>query len=140
MIDLKRLFVGGFPIHYAYLVESISECMFVELPSSLATLLAIMMVWTGDHHAQCKVGAVKSGAYSDCRHYYVTSRWHVRFGNKVLVEYHDNIKQRRHPYAMRCVKDLAFSLKQWRELPMGREKDEVGLTMGISSQSCLWRL
>jgi hypothetical protein len=30
--------------------------------------------------------------------------------------------------------------KQWQELPMGREKDEVGRKVGISSQSCLWRL
>jgi hypothetical protein len=41
---------------------------------------------------------------------------------------------------MRCVEDMAFALKQWKELPIGRERDEVGCEAGISGQSCLWRL
>jgi hypothetical protein len=100
MIDLERLFVDGFPIQYAYPIQLINECMFEDLPSGLATLCAIVMVWTSDHPAQCKVGAVKSGGYSKCQHHYVTSRWHARFDNKGLVEYHDNKKHRRHPFAM----------------------------------------
>jgi len=32
--------------------------MFDDLPFGLATLRAIMMVWTSDHPAQCKVGGV----------------------------------------------------------------------------------
>jgi hypothetical protein len=35
---------------------------------------------------------------------------------------------------------MAFTLKQWQELPIGKERDEVGRDAGISSQSCLWRL
>ncbi len=98
------------------------------------------MVWTSDHPAQCKMGAMKSGAYSGCQCYCVTSRWCTRSGNKGLVEYHDNIKQKRHPFVVLCVKNMAFSLKQWQELPMGREKDEVRRKVAISSQSCFWRL
>jgi hypothetical protein len=41
---------------------------------------------------------------------------------------------------MRCVEDMAFALKQWQELPIGRERDEVGHETCISGQSCLWRL
>jgi hypothetical protein len=44
MTYLGRLFVDGFPIQYAYPIESINECMFDDLPSSLATLHAIGMV------------------------------------------------------------------------------------------------
>jgi hypothetical protein len=44
MTDLGRLFVDGFPIQYAYPIESISECMSDDLPSNLATLHAIGMV------------------------------------------------------------------------------------------------
>jgi len=44
MIDLERLFIDGFLVQYAYLIKSISECMFDYLPSSLATLRAIVMV------------------------------------------------------------------------------------------------
>jgi hypothetical protein len=51
MTDLERLFIDGFLIQYAYLIESINECMFDDLPSGLATLHAIVMVWIGDHHA-----------------------------------------------------------------------------------------
>jgi hypothetical protein len=29
---------------------------------------------------------------------------------------------------------------QWQELPIGRERDEVGYEACISGQSCLWRL
>jgi hypothetical protein len=140
MTDLEKVFVDGFLVQYAYPIESISECMFNDFLSGLATLRAIVMVWTGDHPAQCKVGAVKSGGYSGCRHHYVTSRWRARSGNKGFVEYHDNRKHMRHPFAMRCVKDMAFALKQWQELPIGRERDEVGREVSISSQSCLWRL
>ncbi len=32
---------------------------------------------------------------------------------------------------MRCVEDMAFALKQWQELPIGRERDEVGCEVGI---------
>jgi hypothetical protein len=74
--------------------------MFDDLPSSLATLHAIVMVWTSDHPTQCKVEAMKSEGYSGCRHHYVTSRWRARSDNKGLVEYHDNRKHRRHPSAM----------------------------------------
>ncbi len=42
------------------------------------------------------------------------------------MEYRDNRKHRRHPFAMRCLKDMAFALKQWQELPIGKERDEVG--------------
>ncbi len=56
------------------------------------------------------------------------------------MEYHDNRKHRKHPSAMRCVEDMAFALKQWQELPIGRERDEVGREAGIFGQSCLWRL
>jgi hypothetical protein len=66
--------------------------MFDDLPSGLVTLRAIVMVWTSDHLAQCKVGAVKNGGYFGCRCHYVTSRWRARSGNKGLVEYHDNKK------------------------------------------------
>jgi hypothetical protein len=61
MTDLERVLVDGFLVHYAYPIELINECMFDDLPFDLATLRAIVMVWTGDHPAQCKVGAVKSG-------------------------------------------------------------------------------
>jgi hypothetical protein len=66
MIDLERVFVNGFPIQYAYPIESISECIFDDLLFGLATLQAIVMVCTRDHLAQCKVRAVKSGGYSGC--------------------------------------------------------------------------
>jgi hypothetical protein len=56
------------------------------------------------------------------------------------VEYHDNRKHKRHPSAMQCVKDMAFTLKQWQELPICKERDEVGHEVAISGQSCLWRL
>jgi hypothetical protein len=85
--------------------------MFDDLPFGLATLRAIVMVWTGDHLAQCKMGVVKSGGYSGCRRHYVISRWRARSDNKGLVEYHDNRRHRRHPSAMRCVEDMAFTLK-----------------------------
>jgi hypothetical protein len=111
MIDLERVFVDGFPIQYAYPIESINECMFDDLPSGLVTLRAIVMVWIGDHLAQCKVGAMKSGGYSGCQRHYVTSRWCVQSDNKGLVEYHDNRKHKRHPSAMRCVEDMVFALK-----------------------------
>jgi hypothetical protein len=58
MIDLKRVFVDGFPVQYAYPIESISECMFDDLPFDLATLQAIVMVWTSDHFAQCEMGGI----------------------------------------------------------------------------------
>jgi hypothetical protein len=67
MTDLERVFVDGFPVQYAYPIKSISACMFNDLPSGLVTLQAIVMVWTGDHPAQCEVGAVKSGGYFGCR-------------------------------------------------------------------------
>ncbi len=47
MTDLERVFIDGFSVQYAYPIESISECMFDDLPSGLATLRAIVMVWTG---------------------------------------------------------------------------------------------
>jgi len=59
MTHLKRLFVDGFLVQYAYIIESISVCMFDDLPSSLATLCAIVMAWTGDHLAECKVGGIR---------------------------------------------------------------------------------
>jgi hypothetical protein len=39
MIDLEKVFVDGFPVQYAYPIELINECMFDDLPSSLATFV-----------------------------------------------------------------------------------------------------
>jgi hypothetical protein len=69
------------PVCISYRINC--ECMFDDLPFGLATLCAIVMVWTGDHLAQCKMGAVKSGGYSRCRCHYVTSRWCARLAIKV---------------------------------------------------------
>jgi hypothetical protein len=35
---------------------------------------------------------------------------------------------------------MAFTLKQWHELPIARERDEVGCEANILGQSHLWKL
>jgi hypothetical protein len=63
MTNLEMLFVDGFPIQYAYPIESISECMFDDLPFGLAILRATVMVWIDDRPAQCKLGVLMSLCY-----------------------------------------------------------------------------
>ena len=139
--DLEEIFVKGFPVSYAYPVDAISDKLPLISIGEVITLRAMLLLWTGDHPAQCKIGGLKVGGYSCCRRHKVASRWRgIPNTKKGLVEYHDNRKQHRYPPIVRTMEDTAVALANWRQLPEGKEKDLLGREAGISSHSILWRL
>lgn len=63
MKDLESSFLDGFEVDYAYPEKDIS----ISLQPGKACLRTILMLCTGDHPAQCKLGQVKDGGMSFCR-------------------------------------------------------------------------
>lgn len=43
--------------------------------NELITLCAMVMIWTGDHQAQCKIRGLKMGGYAYCRRHKIAFRW-----------------------------------------------------------------
>lgn len=53
--DLEEIFVKGFPVSYAYPVDAISDKLPLISIGEVITLRAMLILWTGDHPAQCKL-------------------------------------------------------------------------------------
>jgi hypothetical protein len=64
--ELKDTFINGFPISYTYPSQEIIRD---KLGGSIITHTMLMM-FTGDYHAQWKVGGLKVGGNSSCRRYF----------------------------------------------------------------------
>jgi hypothetical protein len=58
------LFVDRFNVNYNYWPPLISPWFPIDNGGS--KLWAILMLWTGDHPTQCKVGGLKDGGYNAC--------------------------------------------------------------------------
>lgn len=63
--DLETLFLEGLEIAYNYPCSRIFEGL--EGSGNSCTLRGILMLWTGDHPAQSKLGLLKDGGKNGCR-------------------------------------------------------------------------
>lgn len=99
-----------------------------------------LMLWTGDHPAQCKVGCLKDGGYGACRRCHTAED--IDSTNRTIgqVIYGENRYQARHPPVKRLVGDLYQALQDLKEASTAHARTIISNDKGITGESGLWRL
>lgn len=137
--ELECLYVNGVNVAYEYPLGSIFDDPAEH--SKICTMRAMVMMVTGDHPAQCKIGLVKNGGQEFCRrdmaHATLVKDGSSNIGRYV---YDENRFQTRFPPVKRRVDDMAASLIEAKRCCTQAEKEEVWKQSGLSGESILWRL
>ena len=111
---LEEIFINGLHVSYAYSRSLISEELSGDRAGGSITLSTIMMMFTGDYPAQCKVGGLKDGGYSGCRRHFTNSE----------QEESCACKEVRHVLPLRSCENLLAAVTSWRQLDHDTERDE----------------
>lgn len=104
--NLEIIFIEGFMVKYNYPPHFISP----HLPISddgIVRLRGILMLWTGDHPAQTKIGGLKDKGYNACRRDVMVQGL---YGKRVV--YPDTRRQACHPPLVRTVRSLISEVSQ----------------------------
>ena len=141
---MEHLYVEGIYVpSYAYPSSLISEHLPHGPPGSPAVIRAMLMMFTADHPAQCKIGGFKDGRYGACRRDHMTCKPGMqtygtrRFG---AVLYPLNRKQRRFPPTLRKTEDIYAEVRKYRRCGTNIERKEITSPGPISCGSPLWKL
>ena len=98
--DLEALFTTSFLVDHKYPQHLISSNLPI-LENGKARLRGMLMLWTGDHPAQTKIGGLKDKGYNACRRDVMVEGLFER-----RVVYHDNRRQACYPPPLRSMKNL----------------------------------
>ena len=129
--ELESIFVHGFPVNYNYPSQIIDPSLSTIEPSILR---AVLMYWTGDHQAQCKVGGFKSSGYHACRRCHLPGKL---LQGRTSIVYPNNRYEVHYPQERRNVEDILLEAKHVANLtPSTRSRRGQNVT----SFSKLWRL
>ncbi|KAL3697846.1 hypothetical protein R1sor_011922 [Riccia sorocarpa] len=137
--DCINLFVNGVELDYAYPTELVHG---VSTLSSRFTLRCMLMMFLGDHPAQCKFAGFSTGGFAGCRRCECLSRWRSMPGVGLggIVEYHDNRKCHRHPPRARSIQELHDSALQIARCETSAQRKEITRRSGVVSKTRAWRL
>lgn len=136
--ELERLYVKGFNIHFNYSPSLIDATM----PSSKKVeARAMLMVVTGDHPAQCKIGLFKDGGRHFCRRdkaHATLDSSNSSFQGRYL--YDKNRFQCRYPPPKRTMDEMREALSLSVRASTQSQREEILKGAGLSGKSSLWRL
>ncbi|KAL3682742.1 hypothetical protein R1sor_000764 [Riccia sorocarpa] len=137
--DCIDLFVNGVEVDYAYPTELVDG---VSTLSSRFTLRCMLVMFSGDHPAQCKFAGFSTGGFAGCRRCECLSRWRSRPGVGLggIIEYHGNRKCHRHPPRARCIQELHDSALQIARCETSAQRKEITRRSGVVSKTRAWRL
>lgn len=133
--DLESSFLDGFEVDYAYPENEISR----SLQIGKARLRTILMLCTGDHPAQCKLGQVKDGGMSFCRRDKAKATQIEDTHGRRYV-YDENRRQGRYPAQKRVAEEMWQSIRLSKRATLKEKKEEVLRDAGLSGESILWKL
>ncbi|MCO5548762.1 hypothetical protein L7F22_002224 [Adiantum nelumboides] len=133
--DLETSNSEGFDVDYSYPTNAIHT----NIQGGLVRLRTMLMLCTGDHPAQCKLGQLKDGGKSFCRRdkAHVTLVEEAHGGRYV---YDRNRYQGRYPPEKRKVQDMWDAIRASKRCATKERKEDVLRNTGLSSVSILWRL
>ncbi|KAL3686430.1 hypothetical protein R1sor_009004 [Riccia sorocarpa] len=136
--ELIDLYVKGVEVEYNYPPELIGER---ELRKTF-NLRVILVLFTGDHPAQCKFGGFTTSGYSSCRRCKMVSNLHhgpnARPGG-VLV-YDSNRVQYRHPPERKTVAELRQAVNDLNACTTTAARKQVSQRTGVTGDSQVWKL
>ncbi|KAL3680966.1 hypothetical protein R1sor_023922 [Riccia sorocarpa] len=133
------LFVNGIHVDYAYPTE------LVDFSTSLLrsfTLRCMLVMFSGDHPAQCKFAGFSTGGLTGCRRCECLSRWKSKPGVGLggIVEYHDNRKCYRYPPRARSIQPLEEAAMEIARCETAAQRKEVTRRSGVVAKTRAWRL
>ncbi|MCO5602802.1 hypothetical protein L7F22_056941 [Adiantum nelumboides] len=133
--DLETSFSEGFDVDYSYPTNAIHT----NIQGGLVRLRTMLMLCTGDHPAQCKLGQLKDGGKSFCRrdkaHIALVEEAH---GGRYV--YDRNSYQGRYPPKKRKVQDMWDAIRASKRCATKERKEDVLRNAGLSGVSILWQL
>ncbi|KAL3698989.1 hypothetical protein R1sor_017011 [Riccia sorocarpa] len=133
------LFVNGIHVDYAYPTELVDALTSLSRSS---TLRCMLVMFSGDHPAQCKFAGFSTGGLTGCMRYECLSRWKSRPGIGLggIVEYHDNRKCYRYPPRARSIQLLQEAAMEIARCESAAQRKEVTRRSGMVAKTRAWRL
>ena len=130
--ELEMLFVEGMRCKYNYPVSRISK--YLSTSDDLPLIRVFLMLVTGDHPAQCKIGRLKSSGPARCRRCKM-SYIEVSAGK---YAYDKNQEQVLNPPPMRTACELFQEVQEWNiHSDEPEKKDCRSRVSGVSGESKL---
>ena len=120
--ELENLFLAGFSVNFAHPPQLISRHLCPNREP--VNLRAMLMMITGDHPAQTKIGMFKSSGKNPCRRCLCYSS--VENGHYV---YGKNMEQIFNPPLRRSSDELYATVRRWKRAPIkwtGKRKNSTG--------------
>ncbi|KAL3689959.1 hypothetical protein R1sor_016268 [Riccia sorocarpa] len=99
----------------------------------------MLVLFTGDHPAQCKFGGFATSGYSGCRRCKMKSRI-CNVPNSRVVVYDSNREQYRHPPARKTVSELREATVDLNACVIGAARKELSQRTGVTGDSQVWKL
>ncbi|MCO5605605.1 hypothetical protein L7F22_059788 [Adiantum nelumboides] len=135
--ELESLFINGIEIHYNYPINSISG-LCNSSSSQTFNARAILMMVTGDHPAQCKIGCFKEGGQAFCRRCKAEARQETEGSGRYI--YDQNRFQFKYPPNKRNVEESTLAIAKYEKTLFEGERESILKDSGLSGISSLWRL
>lgn len=137
--ELEYLFVEGVDLYYNYPPSQIISQSYTI--SEKCRLRTILMMVTGDHPAQCKIGLFKSGGQAFCRRDKARATLDGRInGYSGRYVFDGNRYQARYPATKRSTCEMVDALSKHNKTHIQYEREEILRGAGLSGESILWRL
>ncbi|MCO5612374.1 hypothetical protein L7F22_066641 [Adiantum nelumboides] len=134
--ELESSFLNGFEVNYAVDKNRICDVLHDE-PTRLRCML---MMCTGDHPAQCKLGQVKDGGMAFCRRDKAKAELIRDVNGTQRYVYNNNRYQGRYPPPKRNVDELWHALKMSKRCLTKEKAEDTLRDGGLAGESVLWRL
>ncbi|MCO5554355.1 hypothetical protein L7F22_007884 [Adiantum nelumboides] len=134
--ELESSFLNGFEVNYAVDKNIICDVLHDE-PTRLRCML---MMCTGDHPAQCKLGQVKDGGMAFCRRDKAKAELIRDVNGTQRYVYNNNRYQGRYPPPKRNVDELWHALKMSKRCLTKEKAEDTLRDGGLAGESVLWRL
>ncbi|KAL3688423.1 hypothetical protein R1sor_014732 [Riccia sorocarpa] len=133
--ELIDLFINGVEVEFNYPSELIGG---KDMPKRFK-LRIMLVLFTGDHPAQCKFGGFATSGYSGCRRCKMKSRV-CNVPNSRVVVYDSNREQYRHPAARKTVSELQEAAVDLDACVTGAARKELSQRTGVTGDSQVWKL
>ncbi|KAL3693278.1 hypothetical protein R1sor_006929 [Riccia sorocarpa] len=136
--ELIDLFVNGVDVEYNYLSGLIGVG---DLPNKF-TMRAMLVLFTGDHPAQCKFGGFATSGYSACRRCKMKSNLQHGPSSRPggVVVYDGNREQYRHPPPRKAVTELRQAVHDLNACTTSAAHKELSQRTGVTGDSQVWKL
>ncbi|MCO5555122.1 hypothetical protein L7F22_008663 [Adiantum nelumboides] len=125
--ELESSFIDGFEVDYGVPCEKICDGLQGETPR----VRCMLMICTGDHPAQCKLGQFKDGGMAFCRRDKAKAELR-RDSNVTHYVYNNNRFQGRYPPEKRHVDDMWESITKAKRCSVKVEAEELLRDAGLA--------